>query len=200
MNKKILISLCLLTLTTVSTCQAGPQYDSMDALVAANSSPTTVNQPAARSLQYVNRAYVANGQNYQPMTNNSNFNQRGLASWYAANLEGRLTSSGEPYNPNELTAAHPTLPIPSYVRVTHLGSGRSVVVRINDHAPFVDGRIINLSRAAAEELNIINAGMAQVEIQSVPAPDSNSREDDNRMANNQADDAIGQVAMRFAGR
>lgn len=183
MKKQTLISLCGLCLLTCGTLsQAAPQADSLDALVAANSGYAADN---SRSIQYANRPYVANGQEYRPMTESSNFNQRGLASWYAPNLEGRMTSSGEPYDPKELTAAHPTLPIFSYVRVTHLGSGKSVIVRINDHAPFVEGRIINLSYAAADELNMVNAGMAQVEIESVPnpnAPDNNqwASQNDNR--------------------
>ncbi len=197
MNKKTLMALCgfsLMTLSTISACQAAPEYDNMDSLVAASNRPAT-----ARSLSNPNRAYTSNGPSDDNMSNNNDFSQRGLASWYASNLEGRLTTSGEPYNPNELTAAHPSLPMFSYVRVTHLGSGRSVIVRINDHATLSEGRVINLSRAAAEELNIVNAGMAQVEIQAIPRPNNNDQENDNRMAR-EVDDEIGQVAMRFSGR
>lgn len=166
MKKQTWMSFYVLCL---AACAAAPlgHAAGLDDLVANYSGITTITY---NNTNYVNRPYVANGRQYQPMADSQNFSQRGMASWYAAKLEGRLTSSGERYDPNELTAAHPTLPIPSYVRVTHLGSGKSVIVRINDHAPFVDNRVINLSYAAAEQLDMVNAGMAEVEIESVPIP------------------------------
>jgi rare lipoprotein A len=95
------------------------------------------------------------------------FRQRGAASWYGRRFHGRRTASGEPYNMYAMTAAHPTLPISSYARVTSLENGRSVVVRINDRGPFLRGRIMDLSYAAAEKLGYIKKGSAQVEIEQI---------------------------------
>jgi len=88
----------------------------------------------------------------------------GQASWYGSQFAGRPTASGERFDPAELTAAHRTLPFGSLVRVTHAGSGRSVVVRINDRGPFHGNRVIDLSRAAAEKIGIRGAGSGQVEL------------------------------------
>ncbi|HWV58556.1 MAG TPA: septal ring lytic transglycosylase RlpA family protein [Longimicrobiales bacterium] len=89
----------------------------------------------------------------------------GSASYYANSLAGRKTASGEPYRPEAMTAAHRTLPLGTRVRVTNLSNGRSVVVRVNDRGPFVSGRIIDLSRAAAEELGFIRKGHTRVRIE-----------------------------------
>lgn len=104
---------------------------------------------------------------YTPQTRVEPFRQRGAASWYGRRFHGRRTASGEPYNMYAMTAAHPTLPISSYARVTSLENGRSVVVRINDRGPFLRGRIMDLSYAAAEKLGYIKKGSAQVEIEQI---------------------------------
>ncbi|MDH7511634.1 MAG: septal ring lytic transglycosylase RlpA family protein [Clostridiales bacterium] len=94
--------------------------------------------------------------------------QTGEASWYGAEFHGRLTSSREIYDMNDLTAAHNTLPLGTYVIVTNLSNGRSVVVRINDRGPFVKGRVIDLSYAAARALDMIGPGTARVRIEVLP--------------------------------
>jgi rare lipoprotein A len=114
-----------------------------------------------------NRPYQALGKTYTPRTRVEPFSQRGAASWYGRRYHGRPTASGEPYNMHAMTAAHPTLPIPSYARVTSLENGSSVVVRINDRGPFLHGRIIDLSYAAASKLGYINKGSAQVEVEQI---------------------------------
>ncbi|HVP19347.1 MAG TPA: septal ring lytic transglycosylase RlpA family protein, partial [Spirochaetia bacterium] len=91
----------------------------------------------------------------------------GLASWYGGKFHGRMTSSGEVFNTNTLTAAHRTLPFGTVVRVTNLDNGKSVLVKINDRGPFVDGRVIDLSRAAAVQLGMIDSGVARVSLQIV---------------------------------
>ena len=91
----------------------------------------------------------------------------GMASWYGPGFAGRLTASGEVFDPNELTAAHKTLPFGTRLRVTHLRSGRSVVVRINDRGPFVGDRIIDLSRAAAEAIGLVGSGVGRVRLTQV---------------------------------
>jgi rare lipoprotein A len=90
--------------------------------------------------------------------------QMGTASWYGENFEGRPTASGEPYNMHDLTAAHPTLPLGSWVRVTNLRNGRVVYVRINDRGPIVPGRIIDLSYGAAQVLHFENRGLQRVRL------------------------------------
>jgi len=92
------------------------------------------------------------------------FEERGRASWYGKPYHGRRTASGETYDMHELTAAHPTLPFGSLVRVTNLDNGRSTVVRINDRGPFVAGRIIDVSYAAARRLAMLRAGVVRVEL------------------------------------
>lgn len=122
--------------------------------------------PRAEPLhRFANRPYYVFGQEYVPLTSVQPFRQRGVASWYGRRFHGKPTSSGEPYDMYAMTAAHPTLPIPSYVRVTNLANGRSVVVRVNDRGPFLRDRVIDLSYAAAYRLGYINAGHANVELE-----------------------------------
>ena len=117
--------------------------------------------------RYANRPYTVFGREYQPLARLQPFRQRGLASWYGKRFHGKQTASGEIYDMYAMTAAHPTLPIPSYVRVTHVASGRSVVVRVNDRGPFHPGRVIDLSYAAAYRLGYIAAGSARVLVEQV---------------------------------
>ena len=115
--------------------------------------------------RFANRPYHVMGQSFVPATAVRSFRQRGHGSWYGRRFHGKPTSSGEAYDMYAMTAAHPTLPIPSYARVTNLGNGRSVVVRVNDRGPFLRGRVIDLSAAAAHRLGYIDAGSAPVEVE-----------------------------------
>jgi rare lipoprotein A len=99
----------------------------------------------------------------------------GLASWYGPELDGSRTASGEVFRPSEMTAAHPSLPIGTRVRVTNLENGRSVVVRINDRGPFVDGRVLDVSRGAAKALGMTRSGTARVRITPLGARDGRQR-------------------------
>jgi rare lipoprotein A len=117
--------------------------------------------------RFANRPYHVMGQSFVPATELRPFRQRGHASWYGRRFHGNPTSSGEPYDMYAMTAAHPTLPIPSYARVTNLANGRSVVVRVNDRGPFLRGRVIDLSYAAAYKLGYINRGSAEVEVEQI---------------------------------
>ncbi len=112
-----------------------------------------------------NRPYIVFGQRYEPMTKRTAFNQNGIASWYGKQFHGRKTSSGETYDMLAMTAAHPTLPIPSYVRVINLKNGKQVVVRVNDRGPFLQNRAIDLSFAAATKLGYTASGHTQVSIE-----------------------------------
>lgn len=111
--------------------------------------------------------YQVNGETYRIVKDPQNFTQSGLASWYGDEANGNTTALGEQFDANALTAAHPTLPIPSYVRVTNLANGRQLVVRVNDRGPFTQGRIIDLSKAAADRLNLSNNTKVKVDFISV---------------------------------
>jgi rare lipoprotein A len=125
-------------------------------------------QPRREPLhRFANRPYEVFGQSYTPLAALQPFKQRGRASWYGRRFHGQRTSSGERYDMYGMTAAHPTLPIPSYARVTSLENGRSVVVRINDRGPFHAGRVIDLSYTAAYKLGFVSSGSAEVELESV---------------------------------
>jgi rare lipoprotein A len=114
-----------------------------------------------------NRPYVALGRTYVPDTSGAQFRQHGIASWYGRQFQGNRTASGERYDMFAMTAAHPTLPIPSYARVTNTRDGRSVIVRINDRGPFLHDRIIDLSYAAATRLGLATAGSGEVEVERI---------------------------------
>lgn len=114
--------------------------------------------------------YSVNGKTYKIVKDPSNFSQVGQAAWYGQENGGNTTAIGEEFDPNAMTAAHPTLPIPSYVRVTNLANGRMLVVRVNDRGPYVAGKIIDLSQAAAERLNLTNSTKVRIDFIKV-APD-----------------------------
>jgi rare lipoprotein A len=115
--------------------------------------------------KYANRPYSVFGTTYTPLVNDEPFTQRGVASWYGIKFHGQKTSSGELYDMYKMTAAHPTLPIPSYARVTSTESGKSVIVRINDRGPFHADRIIDVSYTAALKLGLLGKGSHQVEVE-----------------------------------
>lgn len=121
--------------------------------------------------RYANRTYVVLGNTYTPQTTRRAFSQEGVASWYGRRFHGKKTASGEVYDMYAMTAAHPTLPIPSYARVTSLKNGKSVVVRINDRGPFHSKRIIDLSYAAAHKLGYIAQGSSRVRVEAVDPAD-----------------------------
>lgn len=114
--------------------------------------------------------YSVNGKSYRVIKDPSNYSEVGLATWYGEEAQGNRTAIGEAYDPDAMTAAHPTLPLPSYVRVTNLANGRQIVVRVNDRGPYTPGRIIDLSRAAGDRLNISNNTRVRVDYINV-APD-----------------------------
>lgn len=122
---------------------------------------------AEAPLPRANRPYSALGNRYTPMTEYAPYKQRGIASWYGKRYHGQKTSSGEVYDMYGMTAAHTTLPLPSYARVTNPENGRSVIVRINDRGPFHSDRLIDLSYAAAYKLRIVGKGSGLVEVEAI---------------------------------
>ncbi len=117
--------------------------------------------------------YEVLGKRYAVMATDTGYKERGVASWYGPNFHAKATSNGDAYDMYAMTAAHKTLPIPAYVRVTNLSNGRSVVVRVNDRGPFVDNRIIDLSYTAAWKLDMLRSGTAFVEVEAL-APGQNT--------------------------
>jgi rare lipoprotein A len=113
------------------------------------------------------RPYVVLGQTYTPMTELTPYRSRGLASWYGRRYHGKQTSIGDIYDMYAMTAAHPVLPLPSYVRVTNVMNGKSIIVRVNDRGPFIDNRLIDLSYTAAHRLDVLATGSALVEVETI---------------------------------
>lgn len=147
--------------------------------------PVPKHEPRAR---YGNHSpYEVFGHRYHVKERAEGYVERGIASWYGTKFHGRLTSTRESYDMFQLTAAHKTLPLPAYARVTNLENGRSTLVRINDRGPFVGNRIIDLSYAAAVKLGMHIQGTAQVEVR-VVTPDDNLASPDTRLANASAAD------------
>jgi len=122
--------------------------------------------PQQSSSLRVGQPYVVAGRTYTPRFD-PNYDRVGVASWYGGQFQGRATASGETFDTNLLSAAHPTLPLNTLVRVTNLANNRSLIVRINDRGPFVDDRLIDLSRATAERLGFAHHGLARVRVQVV---------------------------------
>ena len=114
--------------------------------------------------------YVIDGVTYRVLDTSAGYREEGIASWYGGYFHGRPTSNGEVYDMYLMTAAHRSLPLPTYVRVTHLANGRSVVLRVNDRGPFVGDRIIDLSFAAASKLGMAAIGTAPVEVVALDPP------------------------------
>jgi len=151
---------------------------------AVKTAPEPVDGPSSRPLtaaqvkdavprveplsRYGNHSpYEVFGKKYRVMASSRGYVQRGTASWYGSKFHGRRTSSGEPYDMHLATAAHKTLPLPTYAEVTNLDNGKMVVVKINDRGPFKDNRIIDLSYGAALRLGVIATGTAPVEVRAI---------------------------------
>jgi len=129
--------------------------------------PDAVPRAEPRS-KYGNPAqYEVFGKNYYTLTSADGYREKGIASWYGTKFHGRRTSSGEIYDMYEMTAAHKTLPLPSYVEVTNLENGRQVIVKVNDRGPFHDNRLIDLSYSAATKLGIVSKGTGLVEVKAI---------------------------------
>ena len=115
------------------------------------------------------KSYEVFGKKYYTKETHIGYSEKGIASWYGKKFHGRLTSSREVYNMYKLTAAHKSLPIPCYAKVTNLSNNKSIIVRINDRGPFKKGRIIDLSYAAAKKLDIVLKGTAKVHVEAINA-------------------------------
>jgi rare lipoprotein A len=166
---RLLLLVALLALPGCSLLRRAPEAPSPGAGVPAPprdlaSIPDAVPRDEPRSRYGTPETYEVFGKRYKVMKSAKGHVERGLASWYGPGFHAERTSSGEPYDMYAMTAAHKSLPIPCFVRVTNLENGRSVVVRVNDRGPFVGDRIIDLSYTAAWKLDMLRAGTAKVEI------------------------------------
>lgn len=139
----------------------------------ASRPPPVYRVPVSDAAPRTGPTYSVGGRSYTPR-DDSDYEESGLASWYGEELRGSKTANGEPFNPDGFTAAHRTLPLPSYVEVTSLESGRAILVRINDRGPFHGNRIIDLSLGAARQLGITGRGAHQVRVRRV-YPDESDR-------------------------
>jgi rare lipoprotein A len=126
--------------------------------------------PAGGSNTNKTNPYVVLGKRYVPLKSAEGYHERGVASWYGPQFHGKPTANGEVFDMDQMTAAHKTLPLPVYAEVTNLRNGRSVVVRINDRGPFVDNRLIDLSRAAAQAIDMVGPGTTLVDVRVIQGP------------------------------
>ena len=166
----LVISSCLVACSNLKT---GVQTDDApdnprDVSDVPNAVPQ--NEPLSR---YGNpESYKVYGKTYYTLPSSKDYKERGTASWYGTKFHGKRTSSGEPYDLYAMTAAHKTLPLPTYVEVTNLKNGRSVIVKVNDRGPFHDDRLIDLSYTAAAKLDILPYGTGQVEVRAIDTEQS----------------------------
>jgi rare lipoprotein A len=180
---------------TIAACSSVPKPEAPAAVPAAPGSPSVAPPPGSSKYylddgpgdkapanldaipdavprpeplhRFANRPYSVFGREYVPATSLRPYRERGVASWYGRKFHGQKTSSGETYDMYAMTAAHPTLPLPSYARVTNNVTGRSVVVRVNDRGPFLHDRVIDLSFAAAHRIGIAQKGSGEVEVEAI---------------------------------
>jgi rare lipoprotein A len=159
----------LLTMSLAACAGNAPQRTAPEPREAASRPGGAVPAPP-RSDRGNPPFYDVLGKRYHVLPTSAGYVQRGIASWYGRDFHGLATSSGETYDMHAMTAAHTTLPLPTWVEVTNLANGKRVVVKVNDRGPFVDDRLIDLSYAAATALDMVRAGTTRVEVRAVAPP------------------------------
>lgn len=159
-----------------------------------------VPRPEPRSRYGNGPVYEVFGERYEVLETSQGFRERGVASWYGPKFHGRPTASREPYDMHAMTAAHKSLPLPTYVEVRNLKNNRSIVVRVNDRGPFVDNRVIDLSYAAAQKLDMVRDGTTLVEVSAIsfdePVRDARTAEPDRNSARDRVRPAVAQQPVR----
>lgn len=156
---------CLpLTLANCSSPKGGkdPKYG-----VAPSPRVVGVNEPAPKGggVYMVGKPYKIAGKTYEPFEKSTSWKQQGLASWYGEAFHGRRTANGEVFDRNSVSAAHPTMPLPSYARVTNLKNGHSIIVRVNDRGPYHGNRVLDVSKRTAELLDFKRAGTGRIQVE-----------------------------------
>jgi rare lipoprotein A len=171
-HSRAAIGACALAALLLAACSGNVRDSAPSGSVSIPDLPDdAVPRPEPRSRYGNGPEYEVFGQAYQVMDSSSGYKERGVASWYGKKFHGRLTSNREPYDMYAMTAAHKTLPLPTYVKVRNLRNDRSIIVRVNDRGPFVHNRIIDLSYAAALKLDMIRDGTSLVEVTAISFDD-----------------------------
>jgi rare lipoprotein A len=160
----------LLVLSLAACAGNAPQRAVAPSRAIASAPGTASALPPVRSDRGNPPFYEVFGRRYHVLPTSTGYVQRGVASWYGRDFHGLSTSSGETYNMHAMTAAHTTLPLPTWVEVTNLANGKRIVVKVNDRGPFVDNRLIDLSYAAATALDMVQTGTTRVEVRAVAPP------------------------------
>jgi rare lipoprotein A len=164
--RKIFFYFLVIILVFLSGCTAvrrdGPPRYSVDVSKIPDAVPKV-----ERLSKTGNRPYTVRGRRYYVLSSSKNYEQRGIASWYGIKFHGNYASNGERYNMLAMTAAHKTLPLPTYVQVTNLKNGRQVVVKVTDRGPFENNRLIDLSYAAAKKLDMVGHGTVFVDVKAI---------------------------------
>lgn len=180
MMKKLILALIIITITLSGCSTRVKKKDGPPKHIPPHLLRTPDAIPKVEPLsRYGNRfgkngktnTYTALRKRYRVMPTSRGYRARGHASWYGTQFHGRKTSNGERYNMFAMTAAHPTLPLPTYAKVTNLENGKSVIVKINDRGPFHGNRLIDLSYVAAAKLGVLGRGTAKVEVESIDPRD-----------------------------
>ena len=183
-HRAIFLSLCCLSL--IAGCGSAPRVADGPPGTRTTATPGLPGDAVPREeprSRYGNGPYYrVNGETYKVLDTSHGYQERGVASWYGKKFHGRMTSSQEPYDMYAMTAAHKSLPLPTYVRVRNLRNNKSIVVRVNDRGPFVDNRLIDLSYSAALKLDMVKEGTSLVEVTAISfdgppltAPNSNAQ-------------------------
>lgn len=159
-----LVLISLLLVACADTGRYSQRHDSKPEYISADIDFKDVEPQYEPYLPASMRPYTVLGKSYTPLKTGKGYSNTGIASWYGKKFHGHLTANGEIYNMFTMTAAHKTLPLPSFVRVTNLNNGRQAVVRVNDRGPFHQNRIIDLSYAAAMKLGVLDTGTAKVKV------------------------------------
>jgi rare lipoprotein A len=161
------IFLCVLVVLLLNSCSRVKRDGPPNFHVDETRIPNAVPKPEALSKYGNMRSYAVNGQRYYPMRSSNHYEAVGVASWYGTMFHAQRTSSGEVYNMLGMTAAHKTLPLPTYVEVTNLKNHRKIIVKVNDRGPFKPNRIIDLSYVAAKKLGMLGRGTAYVRVKAI---------------------------------
>ena len=191
------------TCLALANCASSNKFASrVDPKYGVSSSPRVVALgdpvPKGGGTYRIGKPYVVGGRTYVP-EEDVNYRAEGMASWYGDDFHGRLTANGEVFDMGSLTAAHPTLPMPSYARVTNISNGKSLVVRVNDRGPYHGNRLIDVSNKAAELLEFKGNGVAKVRVEYVGRAPLEGSDDRQLMATLRTGDS-GAVALDGAGR
>ena len=155
----------------LAACSSAPPNGDDSETLPSTGDYSTTEKGASPKVEpphkWANRSYTVMGQRYHPVTGDKPMRQRGIASWYGKQFHGKKTSNGEVYDMYGISAAHKTMELPSYAKVTNLSNGKSIIVRVNDRGPFYGSRIIDLSYEAARRLGYANKGTTQVEVERI---------------------------------